>query len=333
MRFITTTNVYDVKVDEVPRRQGKEAFQFRVSFKNQRGVEANFGIVEYTNILVAVDPPDFSREALIIYAMRSLGLKEPHDVRNGKCFKWGEDNYKELLRTTEYSENELDREILKLVDRFFQVYPNQMLNETDLLNSVNAKVSSIRQRLRYLTNRGILKVGLASPKCYRREPDTFDKIEAFLGKSVDVELHGGYFKEVDLPPSFDEPYVFVLMPLRQEEFDQELYRKLIQPMVQEATGINCWRATDDQNRRLITDQIYTQIKKAKVCIAEISTLNPNVLIEVGIALALGKQVYLFHDTNTLSSNSIPFYLNKVPLDGYANREELKAKLKGVKIPK
>ena len=70
-----------------------------------------------------------------------------------------------------------------------------------------------------------------------------------------------------------------------------------------------------------------------MCIAEISTLNPNVLIEVGIALALGKEVYLFHDTNILPRNSIPFYLDKVPLDGYADREELETKLKDVRIPK
>jgi hypothetical protein len=118
------------------------------------------------------------------------------------------------------------------------------------------------------------------------------------------------------------------MPFKDEEFPQRLYDSLIRPTLREVTGLNCWKANDLQNQLQITDQIYSQILGADAVVAEISSENPNVLIEIGIALSHNKQVYVFYDSRILKDP--PFYLGKIPHDSYADEDEFRTKLQRVR---
>jgi len=95
------------------------------------------------------------------------------------------------------------------------------------------------------------------------------------------------------------------------------------------TDLDCWRADDLQNQLLITDQIYTQIAQASVIVAEISSLNPNVMIEIGVALANNKQVYILYDKGKLAR--LPFYIDKIPCFGYSDDKELRQELEKVRV--
>jgi hypothetical protein len=85
--------------------------------------------------------------------------------------------------------------------------------------------------------------------------------------------------------------VFVLMP-----FDNNLtniYNTFIKPTI-EAKTLVCRRADDIYSNSAIIDDIWKSICEARFIVADISTLNPNVMYELGIAHAIGKETILIH---------------------------------------
>ena len=98
---------------------------------------------------------------------------------------------------------------------------------------------------------------------------------------------------------------FVMMP-----FSNPLgsyYEKIYKPAI-EKTGLKPVRADDEIfGTGKIIDQIWTGINSAKILIAELTSRNPNVFYELGLAHALQKPVVL------VSSNEgdVPFDLNHI----------------------
>lgn len=86
----------------------------------------------------------------------------------------------------------------------------------------------------------------------------------------------------------DPKFVFVLTPFSSEErhtFD------VIQKACQEA-GYRCARGDEDFTRSEILTHVLKQMITARVVIANISTRNPNVFYELGIAHSIGKPTIL-----------------------------------------
>lgn len=102
-----------------------------------------------------------------------------------------------------------------------------------------------------------------------------------------------------------EDTCFVMMP-----FSNPLgsyYEKIYKPAIEKA-GLKPVRADDEIfGTGKIIDQIWTGIYSAKILIAELTTRNPNVFYELGLAHALKKPVVL------VSSNEedVPFDLNHI----------------------
>jgi len=92
---------------------------------------------------------------------------------------------------------------------------------------------------------------------------------------------------------------FVMMPLAREM--EEVYWTLIQPVAEEV-GLTALRADQINTPGLISEQIFAAIRESRVCIADITTGNPNVLYELGHAQAIGKPVLLIAGRD----QSVPF---------------------------
>ncbi len=92
-------------------------------------------------------------------------------------------------------------------------------------------------------------------------------------------LSGGSKRESDL--------CFVLMPFAPELTG--VYRNAIKPAA-EAAGLRCERADDTARPGVIVDQIDESIWQARVIVADLTDLNPNVMQEVGFARAREKPV-------------------------------------------
>ena len=87
----------------------------------------------------------------------------------------------------------------------------------------------------------------------------------------------------------------------------DYYQKVFVPAIEKA-GLKAVRADDDMFATgKIVEQIWNGINAAKVLVAELSTRNPNVFYELGLAHALDKPVVL------VSSNEqdVPFDLRHI----------------------
>ena len=94
-----------------------------------------------------------------------------------------------------------------------------------------------------------------------------------------------------------------------------LHRRLVLPTA-ERSGYNCRRADDVKAPGIILNDIYRDIAKATVVIAEITAANPNVYYEVGVAHALGKKTILLAQEGTkppfdISPYRIIFYPDRI----------------------
>jgi hypothetical protein len=92
---------------------------------------------------------------------------------------------------------------------------------------------------------------------------------------------------------------FVLMPF-EPSFDR-LYKNTIKTTV-EHCGFRCRRADDIFSSKPIIEDIWIQICKSKVIIADVTGKNPNVFYEIGIAHTIGRPVIFI----TQNQKDIPF---------------------------
>ena len=86
-----------------------------------------------------------------------------------------------------------------------------------------------------------------------------------------------------------ENLCFVLMPFREEL--SEVYTSALRPAI-EAAELRCERADDIDHPGVVLDQIDERIQRALVIVADLTSLNPNVMQELGFARASGKPVVL-----------------------------------------
>ncbi len=104
------------------------------------------------------------------------------------------------------------------------------------------------------------------------------------------------------------PRCFVIMPfsVRQDDLQRylndanhwhQVYEGLIVPGVSKA-GLNCERDDEETSSRLIVENIWRKIETADLVLCDLSSWNPNVLLELGWALRADKRFVLVKDDLT-----------------------------------
>lgn len=90
------------------------------------------------------------------------------------------------------------------------------------------------------------------------------------------------------------------------------YRLLIKPVV-EAKGLECVRADEIRHSGSIDSQMYSELLKADLVIADLSTANPNAIYELGVRHALRP-----YTTIVISEDKLiyPFDLNHILITSY-----------------
>jgi hypothetical protein len=117
---------------------------------------------------------------------------------------------------------------------------------------------------------------------------------------------------------------------RQHEQSQRLgiYEGLIKPVVEEE-GFRSIKSDDIFSTTAVVEDIWENINRAALVIAEISTNNPNVMYELGICHTVGKNVMMI----TQDTSSIPFNFRHLRCYGYEDdirgANELKDNLRSV----
>jgi hypothetical protein len=113
--------------------------------------------------------------------------------------------------------------------------------------------------------------------------------------------------------------VFVIMPFAPELDD--IYYLAIHPAVEEL-GLSCARVDEIAFTGSILDELYHQLRTARLIIAEVTQHNPNVYYELGVAHGMERPVVLL----TAKVESAPFDLKVINHVTYSNIRELKAKI-------
>ena len=124
---------------------------------------------------------------------------------------------------------------------------------------------------------------------------------------------------------------FVLMPFK-EEFD-DIYDYLIHDPLSEA-GYDVMRADDILNQRNILADIIQSIINSELIVADLSTANPNVYYELGLAHVYGKKVILLAQ----DIKEVPFDLQSYRIITYSTnftqmnnaRQEIQKLIEGVR---
>lgn len=129
------------------------------------------------------------------------------------------------------------------------------------------------------------------------------------------------------------PTCFVIQPftdIYNKRFD-DLYKPAI-----EAAGMTAYRVDQDSSATVLVEAIEKNIKRAAVCLADISEDNPNVWYELGFAYAAGRPVVMAcSDERGKSGKRFPFdiqhravvtYKTESPRDFEAFKERLTERL-------
>jgi len=87
-----------------------------------------------------------------------------------------------------------------------------------------------------------------------------------------------------------EKICFVLQPFDNDKYDRR-YKEIIEPVIIEC-GLISYRVDEDCASIIPIESIHSKIRESSICVAEITTNNPNVWYELGYALALGKKVVM-----------------------------------------
>jgi hypothetical protein len=142
-------------------------------------------------------------------------------------------------------------------------------------------------------------------------------------KNVDLYrvLHESVLGSVPAPKVFRVPIelaterdlVTVMMPF-DARFDR-VYDTLQQAAAE--VGMRCLRADDIWVNNHIIDDVINLIWRARVVVADLSTRNPNVFYETGIAHTLGREVIPIAQ----SSEDVPFDLRSIRSQIYLNNSE------------
>ncbi len=94
---------------------------------------------------------------------------------------------------------------------------------------------------------------------------------------------------------------FVIMPFTPSY--RTFYERVIRVAVEDA-GLSCVRADEIFSKAQVTNDIWTQIRKCRLVLAELTGKNPNVLYELGLAHAVGKPAIII----TRNEEDVPFDL-------------------------
>lgn len=122
---------------------------------------------------------------------------------------------------------------------------------------------------------------------------------------------------------------FVIQPFDKGKFDKR-FQDTFRPAIEEA-GLKAYRVDQDPNVEIPIEAIEDGIRGAAICLADITTDNPNVWYELGYAFAAGKAVIMVC-SDERKQGRYPFDIQHRTVVGYKSEsssdfEQLKVEIK------
>jgi len=221
-------------------------------------------------------------------------------------------NYKYFLGTT-VDDSKAEAILSAVLSVWTGYFPEKTVALANLYCATDIEIVCLRRTMNRLKAMGAVME--AEPDIYKINLLSLRSITQTQEKpvpSLDRRLNR-YFQEIKIAAK--EPFCFIIMPFRETEFPQRIYYEVIKPYIQNIFGIYCYRVDEDGIPDRIDNKIYTYLLRASFVIAEITTLNPNVLYELGLAHMLEKDCIIL--TQNLTED-LPFDINRISSESYNN---------------
>jgi hypothetical protein len=223
-------------------------------------------------------------------------------------------NFEEYLGR-EISDAEVDETLGIILGSFVRTLPNQPLTLGDLYGSTDISLNNLNRGVNYRKQLGHLTEISSNEIQINPSIGNVKGISPGL-ISLDRKINR-YYQEIPIEAA--EPFCFVIMPFREAEFPQRIYKEVIKPFVEKNFKISCYRVDEDHLPDRIDNKIYTYLLRAAFIIAEVTTCNPNVFYELGLAHMLEKDCIIITQK---FPTEVPFDIGRIRAEKYGSDPEL-----------
>ncbi len=234
----------------------------------------------------------------------------------------------EVLKTTTYQDflgvtvddNQAEEMLRTVLTSWVRTIPQDSVELADLYVSTDLPLDTLMRSINSLKFQNHIEE--LENYTYRIKPSIlseFDKMKSSI--SLDRRSNR-YYQEISIQA--DEPFCFVIMPFREGEFPQSIYFDVIKPLIEDEFKISCYRVDEDFRPDRIDNKIYTYLLRAAFIVAEITTRNPNVMYELGLAHMLEKDCIILSQR---PHSEVPFDINRISAEPYENEGQLRTYLR------
>ena len=209
----------------------------------------------------------------------------------------------------ETADNEAEQTLGIILGSWVRVFPNETVTLGDIYGSTDIPLDTLKRSINFLKHLGHLIE--TTPNIYKVNPSIFNNIASWRETISLDRKNNRYYQEIIIEAV--EPFCFVIMPFREAEFPQRIYTEVIKPFVENDFKISCYRVDEDYLPDRIDNKIYSYILKAAFIVVEVTTCNPNVFYELGLAHMLEKDcIILTHK----SISEMPFDISRIRAEQY-----------------
>ena len=223
-------------------------------------------------------------------------------------------SYRDYLGS-EGAEKDADQMLRTILGSWVRVLPEKAISLADVYASTDLTVAQLKRSINALIFQGHIQE--TKEHTYKIQPSIFvNQVFSKSASSLD-RMSNRYYQQITIEAN--DPFCFVIMPFKEEEFPQRLYTDVIKPFVEDQFKIGCYRVDEDNLPDRIDNKIYSYLLRSAFVIAEVTTLNPNVFYELGLAHMLEKDCIIITST---SISKIPFDINRIRAEHYDNDHNL-----------
>ena len=203
-----------------------------------------------------------------------------------------------------------------ILTSWVRVFPDKSIELADVFISTDVTLEVLKRALNSLLFQGHI---IEDNDAYRIKPSIMDlSFEPDRITPFDRKINR-YFQEIKIQTT--EPFCFVMMPFREEEFPQRIYTEVIEPFVRSVFKVSCYRVDEDHLPDRIDNKIYTGILRSSFIVAEVTSLNPNVFYEIGLAHMLERDCIILTQRHI---SEVPFDISRIRAEHYKTDDELRS---------
>ncbi len=301
--------VYNGLLQPIKVGNNADLDRFHFDYWLRHAVEENqkHCVLDFTHICTLVR--GFRKDYIPLYVMRVM-RKHDFDIQKFGVGSTTLGEYTQIEDAdTEEAHARIGRELLLL----FTEDASDSVADLEIAYSTGYDKSIVRRSIDYYIAMGIIKRhGLQFESDLEKGglQSLRDLVSPDSGGVAGVSK---YFQKCDISRHVSKPFVFVLMPFKEEQCPQEFFSQVVRDHVSEQFGVQMYRADDDRLTRPGMAKINEYIRQSELTIAELTSVNPNVMYELGIAHAREKETVIF----TQDTKKLPFDLRHLTVIEYS----------------